>query len=36
MNEYQFIESNAVEYAPYFNEINKVLEEKYGKLLSGQ
>ena len=34
MNEYQFIESNAVEYAPYFADINKELEKKYGKLIS--
>ncbi|MCX6824925.1 MAG: hypothetical protein NTY80_01755 [candidate division SR1 bacterium] len=33
MNEYQFIESNAVEYAPYFTDINKELEKKYEKLL---
>jgi len=31
MSEYQFIESNAVEYAPYFTDINKELEKKYGK-----
>jgi mevalonate kinase len=35
MNEYQFIESNALEYAPYFADINKELEKKYGKLLHG-
>lgn len=34
MNEYQFIESNAVEYAPYFADINKELEKKYGKSIS--
>ncbi|MFA6255785.1 MAG: hypothetical protein WC606_01255 [Candidatus Absconditabacterales bacterium] len=34
MNEYQFIENNAVEYAPYFTDINKELEKKYGKLLA--
>ncbi|EKD25366.1 MAG: hypothetical protein ACD_80C00079G0009 [uncultured bacterium (gcode 4)] len=33
MNEYQFIESNAVEYAPYFADINKELEKKYAKSL---
>ena len=33
MNEYQFIENNAVEYAPYFTDINKELEKKYAKLL---
>jgi hypothetical protein len=33
MNEYQFIESNAIEYAPYFTDINKELEKKYGKYL---
>jgi len=33
ISEYQFIESNAVEYAPYFTDINKELEKKYGKLL---
>jgi len=32
INEYQFIESNAVEYAPYFTDINKLLEKKYGKM----
>jgi hypothetical protein len=36
MNEYQYIESNAVEYAPYFTDINKELEKKYGKLSSGE
>lgn len=35
ISEYQFIESNAVEYAPYFTDINKELEKKYGKLISG-
>lgn len=35
MNEYQFIESNALEYAPYIADINKELEKKYGKLLDG-
>lgn len=35
MNEYQFIESNALEYAPYIRDINKELERKYGKLLEG-
>jgi len=34
MNEYQFIQSNAVEYAPYFADLNKELEKKYGKLLA--
>jgi len=34
IGEYQFIESNAIEYAPYFDDINKELEKKYGKLLS--
>jgi hypothetical protein len=34
MSEYQFIESNAVEYAPYFWDINKELERKYAKFLS--
>jgi len=33
MSEYQFIESNAVEYAPYFTDINKELEKRYAKLL---
>lgn len=33
IGEYQYIESNAVEYAPYFTDINKELEKKYGKLL---
>lgn len=32
ISEYQFIENNAVEYAPYFADINKELEKKYGKL----
>ncbi|MFA7298359.1 MAG: hypothetical protein WC010_01815 [Candidatus Absconditabacterales bacterium] len=36
INEYQFIESNAVEYAPYFTDINKELEKKYGKSLAGE
>ncbi len=35
MNEYQFIESNALEYAPYIADINKELEKRYGKLLNG-
>lgn len=35
MNEYQFIESNALEYAPYIADINKELEKKYEKLLDG-
>lgn len=35
MNEYQFIESNALEYAPYMADINKELEKEYGKLLHG-
>jgi hypothetical protein len=35
MNEYQFIESNALEYAPYIADLNKELERKYGKLLHG-
>ena len=35
MNEYQFIESNAIEYAPYIADIEKELEKKYGKLLHG-
>lgn len=35
MNEYQFIESNALEYAPYIADLNKELEKKYGKLLHG-
>jgi hypothetical protein len=30
-SEYRFIESNAVEYAPYFSDINKELEKKYAK-----
>lgn len=34
VGDYQYIESNAVEYAPYFTDINKELEKKYGKLLS--
>jgi len=34
MNEYQFIESNALEYAPYIADINKELEKKYGKSLN--
>ncbi len=33
INEYQYIETNAIEYAPYFADINKELEKKYGKLL---
>ena len=33
ISEYQFIESNAAEYAPYFTDINKELEKKYAKLL---
>lgn len=33
-NEYQFIETNALTYAPYFSDINKELERKYKKLLS--
>lgn len=33
MSEYQFIESNAMEYAPYFGDINKELEKKFAKLL---
>lgn len=33
INEYQFIESNALEYAPYIRDINKELERKYAKLL---
>lgn len=33
ISEYQFIESNACEYAPYFADINKELEKKYAKLL---
>jgi hypothetical protein len=36
MNEYQFIESNALEYAPYIADINKELEKKYSKLLHGE
>jgi len=36
INEYQFIETNALEYAPYIADINKELEKKYGKLLSGE
>ncbi len=32
-SEYRFIESNAVEYAPYFSDINKELEKKYAKWL---
>ncbi len=35
MNEYQFIESNAIEYAPYIADIEKELERKYGKLFHG-
>jgi len=35
MNEYQFIESNALEYAPYIADINKELEKEYGRLLQG-
>ncbi len=35
MNEYQFIETNALEYAPYIADITKELEKKYGKLLHG-
>lgn len=34
LNEYAFIESNAIEYAPYFTDINKELEKKYSKLLT--
>lgn len=33
ISEYQFIESNAIEYAPYFGDINKELEKRYAKLL---
>lgn len=33
VSEYQFIESNAIEYAPYFVDINKELEKKYGEFL---
>ena len=36
MNEYQFIESNALEYAPYITDINRELEKRYGKLLHGE
>jgi hypothetical protein len=32
-NENNFIESNALEYAPYFNDLNKELEKKYSKLI---
>lgn len=35
MNEYQFIESNALEYAPYIADINKELEKRYSKSLRG-
>lgn len=35
MNEHQFIENNALEYAPYIADINKELEKKYEKLLDG-
>jgi hypothetical protein len=35
MNEYQFIESNALEYAPYIADINKKLEKEYYMLLDG-
>jgi len=31
-HEYQFIETNALEYAPYFNDLNKFLQKKYNKL----
>ncbi len=35
MNEYQFIENNALEYAPYIADINQELQKKYEKLLEG-
>ncbi len=35
INEYQFIESNALEYAPYIADINSELEKRYGKLVHG-
>jgi hypothetical protein len=31
-HEYKFIETNALEYAPYFNDLNKFLQKKYQKL----
>lgn len=31
-HDYNFIETNALEYAPYFNDLNKFLQKKYGKL----
>lgn len=31
-HDYNFISSNALEYAPYFNDLNKFLQKKYGKL----
>jgi hypothetical protein len=34
VGDYQFIESNAIEYAPYITDINKELEKKYGKLFA--
>lgn len=34
ISEHRFIESNAVEYAPYFTDINKELEKKYAKLMN--
>lgn len=33
INEYKFIETNVLEYAPYFSDINKMLQKKYGKLV---
>ena len=35
MNEHQFIETNALEYAPYIGDVEKELEKKYAKLLHG-
>ncbi|HCB51431.1 TPA: hypothetical protein DEP21_02540 [Patescibacteria group bacterium] len=33
LNEYKFIETNALEYAPYFNDLNSYIEEKYAHLI---
>lgn len=31
-HDYNFIETNVLEYAPYFNDLNKFLQKKYSKL----
>lgn len=31
-HEYKFIETNALEYAPYFNDLNRFIQKKYQKL----